>query len=94
MEEVLSSEDIQPNNIKTDRRRKYKEGYRENMKNTHYHRDYYHQTKVIIKCPICNKESSERNLEQHQKSIKCQLIKTNIELKTRGKKQIIYKNAF
>ena len=89
MEEVISSEDIQPNNIKTDRRRKYPQGYRENMKNTHYHRDYYHQTKVIIKCPICNKESSERNLEQHQKSIKCQLIKNNIELKTRKKNQII-----
>ena len=78
---------IEPINqyIKQDRRKKYHEGFREHLKNTHYHRDYYHQTKVIIQCPICNKQTSERNLLQHQKSIKCQLIKNNIELEPRLK---------
>jgi len=71
--------------IKIDRRKKYLNGFRENLKITHYHRDYYHQTKIIIQCPICSKTTNERNLQQHQKSIKCQLIKNNIELEPRKK---------
>jgi len=56
--------------IKKDDRKKYNEGFRQHMKDSHYHRDYYHLTKQTIKCPICSKETTSRALQQHQNSVK------------------------
>jgi hypothetical protein len=64
-----------------DKRRKYSEGYKENMRVNKYHTKYYHENNQTTKCPICNKETTTRALNQHQKSVKCLLIKNNIVLK-------------
>lgn len=63
-----------------DKRKKYLEGYKEHNKNTKYHLNYYHSSKINIECPICNKNSFYRYLKQHQKSLKCQIIKENRDL--------------
>jgi hypothetical protein len=64
-------------NYKIDRRKKHIDyaNYKEYVKATKYNTRYYHQTKKEMKCPICDKPTFERFLNQHQKSMKCRLTK-------------------
>ena len=65
---------------KIDRRKKHigYASYKEYVKETKYNTRYYHQTKLEIKCPICDKPTFERFLKQHQKSMKCRLTLIDI----------------
>ena len=82
MEQIPEIQEIEAQeNKKVDKRRRYSEGYKEHQKNSKYHQSYYHQTKETVTCPICNKQATTRSLVQHQKSVKCLLIKNNIVFK-------------
>ena len=78
--EVIIKENINPKKVKVDNRRKYVEGFKIHQQKEKYHTKWYHENKEQINCPICNKQTYTRFLNQHQKSIKCQLIKNNIEM--------------
>ena len=52
-----------------DKRRKYIEGYKENMRVNKYHTKYYHENNETMKCPICNKQATTRSLNQHDLKI-------------------------
>ena len=66
---------------KLDKRKKHIEynSYKEYVKETKYNTRYYHQSKKAKECPICQKSTYERFLKQHQKSMKCLLIKHEIK---------------
>jgi len=41
--------------ITQDKRKKYKEGYKQHRKNVKYDLNYYHSNKKEIECPYCKK---------------------------------------
>lgn len=58
----------------------YEEGWHQRCKDTKYNTKYYHQTNKEMDCPICGTKTTKRTLAQHQRSVKCQLVKLNITL--------------
>ena len=62
------------------RPRKYEQGSAQYIKDSKYNTQYYHQTNKDIKCPICDKKTTTRTLNQHQQTLKCKLIKLNIQI--------------
>jgi hypothetical protein len=77
---------IEPIIVKIDRRKKHTDfdNYREYMKLTKYHTNYYHQTKQEILCDICGKKTFQRFLNQHKRSMKCRLTKIEADNKTKN----------
>jgi len=74
-------QEIQEQPPKIDKRKKHIEygSYKEYVKETKYNTKYYHSSKKAIECPICQKPTYERFLKQHQRSMKCRLIKHDIK---------------
>lgn len=68
-------ENIQENNDKKNKQRKHTEynDYRDFKLKTKYDLNYYHEKKKQIICDICQKQTYDRFLIQHQKSMKCRL---------------------
>ena len=40
----------------------------------------YHKTKIQVNCPYCNKQSTNKNLKQHQKGKKCRQAQANKQI--------------
>jgi len=77
---ILETADNKQEIIKIDLRKKHlEEGYTNYatfIKDSKYNNAYYHKTKIEVVCDICKKKlSTSRSLKQHQKSMKCRLIK-------------------